>query len=202
VTALKPPAEVQAGIDRFLAALSAREARYLGRRHFYVEMGGGYDSNANAGVAQADIGLPVLGPVTIGDFGLRKGSGFGWLAAGGEVSKPVTPGWTLSASASGNGTFYGNASEFDLANFGASFGASYQADRNTYTGTYAHGEITLDGSRYRWTDGVSLEWHRQINDRASLSLAPQFARLSYSGDNSARDAALGARPLYRRVRRH
>jgi hypothetical protein len=192
VAALKPPAEVQAGIDRFLAALSAREGRYLGRKLFYVETGGGYDSNANAGVAQAELGLPVLGQVTISDFGLRKGSGFAWLAAGGEISKPVTPGWTLNASVSGNGTFYRSASEFDLANFGTSIGASYQADRNTYTGSYAHGEITLDGSRYRWTDGVSLEWRREINERSSFSLAPQFARLAYAGENSARDADLTA----------
>ena len=192
VAQLKPPAEVQAGIDRYLAALSVREARYRGRKVFYVETGGGYDSNANAGVAQAELGLPVLGQVTISDFGLRKGSSFGWLAAGGEINKPVTPGWTLNAGISGNGTFYQRASEFNLANFGASFGASYQADRNTYTGSYAHGEITLDGSRYRWTDGVALEWRREINEQASFSLAPQFARLAYAGDNSARDADLTA----------
>ncbi len=50
-----------------------REARYRGRRLAFVEVGGGYDSNANAGVAQADIGLPVLGPVTVAAFGVRKG---------------------------------------------------------------------------------------------------------------------------------
>src|SRR6202158_3345924 len=192
VAQLKPPADVQAGIDRYLAALSVREARYRGRKLFYVETGGGYDSNANAGVAQAELGLPVLGQVTISDFGLRKGSSFASLAAGGEISKPVTPGWTLNASVSGNGTFYRSASEFNLANFGASVGASYQADRNTYTGSYAHGEIMLDGSRYRWTDGVALEWRREINEQASFSLAPQFARLAYAGDNSARDADLTA----------
>jgi hypothetical protein len=183
---------VQAGIDRYLAALSLREARYRGRKLFYVETGGGYDSNANAGVAQAELGLPVLGQVTISDFGLRKGSSFASLAAGGEISKPVTPGWTLDAGISGNGMFYQSASEFNLANFGASLGASYQADRNAYTASYAHGEITLDGSRYRWTDGVALEWRREINERASFSLAPQFARLAYAGDNSARDADLAA----------
>jgi Surface lipoprotein assembly modifier len=143
-------------------------------------------------VAQAELGLPVLGQVTISDFGLRKGSSFGWLAAGGEINKPVTPGWMLNASISGNGTFYQSASEFNLANFGASVGASYQADRNTYTGSYGHGEITLDGSRYRWTDGLALEWRRDINERVTFSLAPQFARIAYAGDNSARDADLTA----------
>ena len=188
----KPPAEVQAGIDRYLAALSLRDARSRGHRLFYVETGAGYDSNANAGVAQAELGLPVLGPVIISDFGLRKGSGFGWLAAGGNITKPIAPGWTVSAGVWGNGIFNRSASEFNLANFGASAGASYHADRNTVTGSYTHGEITLDGSRYRWTDGVSLEWRREINERATFSLAPQYARIAYAGDNSARDADLTA----------
>jgi Surface lipoprotein assembly modifier len=192
VAALKPPAEVQTGIDRYLSALSAREARYRGRNLFYVETGGGYDSNANAGVAQAQLGLPVLGTVTISDFGVRKSSAFGWLAGGAEISRPIKPGWTINAGIGGSGTFYGRASEFDLANFGASLGASYQVDRNTYTANYAHGEITLDGSRYRWTDGISLEWRRQVNELTSFSLAPQYARLAYAGDNSARDADLTA----------
>ncbi|MDQ6916863.1 MAG: hypothetical protein M3023_03485, partial [Pseudomonadota bacterium] len=192
VAKLKPPADVQAGIDRYLAALAVREARYLGRKVFYVEIGAGYDGNANAGVAQADIALPVLGTVTVGSFGVRKKSSFGWLAAGAEINRPVTAGWTVHGSIAGNGTLYDNASEFDLANFAASAGASYQADRNTFTGTYIHGEITLDGSRFRSTDGVALEWRREINERTTFFLTPQFAHLTYAGDNSARDANFAA----------
>jgi hypothetical protein len=187
-----PPPEVQAGIDRYLAALSDREARYRGRRLAFVEVGGGYDSNANAGVAQADIGLPVLGPVTVDDFGVRKGSAFGWLAAGAEIRHPLSAGLTVNASVYGGGTFYGSASEFNLANYGAALGAAYRADRNEYSLAYAHGEIALDGSRYRWTDGVGFEWRRQISELSSFALAPQYARIGYDGDNAARNADLTA----------
>jgi hypothetical protein len=192
VARTQPPPEVQAGIDRYLAALTDREARYRGRRTAFIEAGGGYDSNANAGVAQADIGLPVLGPVTVDDFGVRKESAFGWLAAGAEIRHPVSAGLTVNASVYGGGTFYGSASEFNLANFGAALGASYRADRNEYSLAYAHGEIALDGSRYRWTDGVGLEWRRQISELSSFALAPQYARIGYDGDNAARDADLAA----------
>ena len=188
----RPPPEVQAGIDRYLAALTDREARYRGRRTAFVEVGGGYDSNANAGVAQADIGLPVLGPVTVDDFGVRKESAFGWLAAGAEVRHPVSAGLTVNGSIYGGGAFYGSASEFNLANYGAALGASYRADRNEYALAYAHGEIALDGSRYRWTDGVGLEWRRQISELSSFALAPQYARIGYDGDNAARNADLSA----------
>jgi hypothetical protein len=188
----RPPPEVQAGIDRYLAALTDREARYRGRRTAFVEVGGGYDSNANAGVAQADIGLPVLGPVTVDDFGVRKESAFGWLAAGAEVRHPVSAGLTVNGSIYGGGAFYASASEFNLANYGTALGASYRADRNEYSLAYAHGEIALDGSRYRWTDGVGLEWRRQISELSSFALAPQYARIGYDGDNAARNADLSA----------
>ena len=192
VARTRPPPEVQAGIDRYLAALTDREARYRGRRTAFVEVGGGYDSNANAGVAQADIGLPVLGPVTVDDFGVRKESAFGWLAAGAEIRHPVSAGLTVNASIYGGGAFYASASEFNLANYGAVLGASYRADRNEYALAYAHGEIALDGSRYRWTDGVGLEWRRQISELSSFALAPQYARIGYDGDNAARNADLSA----------
>jgi hypothetical protein len=192
VARANPPAEVQAGIDRYLAALSDREARYRGRRLAFIEVGGGYDSNANAGVAQADIGLPVLGPVTVDAFGVRKASTFGWLAAGGEIHHPLSPGVTVNGSVYAGGTFYTSASEFNLANFGAALGATYRADRNEYSLAYAHGEIALDGSRYRWADGVSFQWRRQASELSSFALAPQYARIAYAGDNAARDADLSA----------
>src|SRR5205085_3176353 len=53
VAKAEPPPDVRAGIDRYLAALEAREGRYRTRKSAYVEIGGGYDSNANAGVSQA-----------------------------------------------------------------------------------------------------------------------------------------------------
>jgi hypothetical protein len=196
----QPPPDVQAGIDRYLAALEAREGRYRTRTTAYVEAGAGYDSNANAGVAQADIGLPVLGPVTVAEVGVRQASAFGWLAAAGRVDHPIAPGWSVNGSGYAGGTFYGDASEFNLAGFGASLGGSYNAGGSLYTLSYAHSEILLDGSRYRWTDGLGFEWRRQISEQTSFALIPQYARLAYSGENAARNADLYAlSAAYRRV---
>src|SRR5947208_2981014 len=142
-TARAAPPDVQAGIDRYLAALEAREGRYRTRTVAYVEAGAGYDSNANAGVAQADIGLPVLGPVTVADVGVRQASAFGWLAAAGRIDHPVAPGWSVNGSGYASGTFYADASEFNLASFGAALGGSYNAKGNLYALSYAHSEILL-----------------------------------------------------------
>jgi len=195
-----PPPDVQAGIDRYLAALDAREGRYRTRHTGYLEIGGGYDSNANAGVAQADIGLPVLGAVTVADLGVQKSSAFGWLGGAGRIDHPVAPGWVVNASGYANGMLYTDASEFNLGTFGASLGATRSTAGNFYSLTYAHSEILLDGSRYRWTDGLGAEWLRQLSEQSSFALIPQYARLAYSGENAARNADLVAvTAAYRRV---
>ncbi len=183
VSRLDPPPEVIAGINRYLDAIAIREAQYLPSALGYVELGAGYDSNANAGVGSAAISLPLLGPVTVPPAGVAQGSAFGWLAGGAQGSYPVAPGVALFGAVNGNGTFYGDASEFNLANIAAAGGASYQADRNWYALSLAAGEILLDGSKYRTSTGAGLEWRRTLSPEATISLAPQFARLDYAGDN-------------------
>ncbi len=101
---------------------------------------------------------------------------------------PVAPGVAVFGSILGNGTFYGSASEFDLANGSVAAGLSYLAGRDWLALTYAHGEIAVDGARFRSSDGVGLEWRRQLSERALVSVTPQYARLSYTGNNAARNA--------------
>jgi outer membrane protein len=192
VLATDPPAAVRVGIQRYLDALLPREGEYTTQITGFVEAGGGYDSNANAGVSQADIGLPVLGPVTVVPGGVKKGDGFAALAAAIQINHPVAPGWWINGSAWGNGTFYGQAHDFDLANLGVALGGRYQAGRNVYALTYAHAEILLDGSQFRRSDGVALEWRRMLSERDMVTLAPQYARVSYSDANTARNADYGA----------
>lgn len=186
-----PPPDVQAGIDRYLNALQSRESRYQTRTVVYAEVGGGYDSNANAGVAQAQIGLPVLGPVTVASAGVQKGSAFGWLDAGGRVNHPFAPGWSVYGAIDANGTFYSRASEFNLANGFVAAGASYQSGGNVYSVSYANGEIMLGGSRYRWTNGVGVEWRSQVSEQIGFALAPLYALVDYTGENAVRNADLG-----------
>lgn len=183
VARLDPPPEVVAAINRYLDAIAIREAQYLPSAFGYVEIGAGYDSNANAGVGSAAISLPLLGPVTVPPAGVSQGSAFGWLAAGVQGSYPVAPGVALFGALNGNGTYYTDASEFNLANVAAVGGASYQADRNWYALSLAGGETLLDGSKYRTSTGVGLEWRRTLSPDSTFSLAPQFARLDYAGDN-------------------
>jgi Putative beta-barrel porin 2 len=190
IAKLNLPPAVRASVERYLDALLHRSAQYEPRLRAFFEIGGGYDSNVNAGVAQADLTLPVLGPVTVADFGIKQGAGFAAVAAGASYDYPVAPGVILHAGGWGSGNFYSQASEFDLANVGATFGASYLAGANTFSANYAYGEILLDGSNYRGANGVGVEWRRQLDEQSQLWVAPQYAWVTYSGDNQARNVDL------------
>ncbi|HVO87305.1 MAG TPA: outer membrane beta-barrel protein [Casimicrobiaceae bacterium] len=192
VLSTDPPETVRVGIRRYLDALRIREREYLAQVTGYVEGGGGYDSNVNGGVAQAVIGLPVLGQVSVINAAVGKSDGFGWLSAGMQLNRPVAPGASVFATLWGNGTFYASENDFDLGNLGIALGGRYQTGLDAFALTYAHAVITLDEASFRRSDGIGFEWRRQVAEQTTLAIAPQFARLSYHGDNAARDANFSA----------
>ena len=201
VRALDPPADVRAGIDRYLEAIEARETQYKPSVRGYVEAGLGYDSNVNAGVAQADIALPVLGPVTVANFGVEQSDTFGWLAGSVQLNRPVAPGIAIYGGVAANGQLNFSKTDFNIAQGAVSLGASWQNGRHTYYGTYSHGELMVGGDRYRHSDGVAVEWRYQVSDLATTSVTPQYARIGYSGLNEVRDsdfwgATVGVRRIW------
>jgi len=188
VRAADPPADVRASIDRYLQALTARESQYRTRVTGWLETGFGYDSNVNAGVAQADLSLPVLGPVTVAGFGVEQSDSFGWLAGAVQVNHPVAPGVAIYGGLIGNGQFNLDATDFDIAQGTGTLGTSVQRGANSLFASYSHGELLVGGDRYRSSDGLSFEWRYAISELATGSITPQFARLSYTGENDVRDS--------------
>lgn len=186
VLAADPPPSVRISIDRFLDALKVRESEYLPSVHGWIEAGGGSDSNVNAGVQQASIALPVLGSVTVADFGVEQSAGFAWLAGNVEFNRPIAPGVAIYGGLAGNGQFNAGASEFDIAQGAVLVGGSWQRGSNTLYGTYAHGEMMVGGDRYRYSDGFALEWRYLANELVTARLTPQVARIGYAGANEAR----------------
>ena len=186
VLASDPPPAVRTSIDRYLDALKAREAQYRGSVRGWIEAGGGYDSNVNAGVASASIALPVLGSVTVANFGVEQSDGFGWLAGSVEITRPVAPGIAIYGGVAGNGQFNANEHDFDIAQGALMLGASWQDGPHAIYGTYAHGELLVGGDRYRHSDGVAVEWRYAAGELVTTSVTPQYARIAFSGDNEQR----------------
>lgn len=196
----RPPAPVQANIDRFLDAIRSRQSRYVTTAGFYVEAGYGYDSNVNGGVGNATVNLPLFGAVIVDQSGVKAGSSYNWLAAGGQVSKPIiTPGLSIFAVGQMDGKYNNANNQFDQNNVTAAGGFTFLQNKNFYRLTFLHNEIAVDDTRFRDIDSVSGEWQRQIDERQTVSPFVLYAQLRYVGDNRLRDADLYAGGIsYRR----
>ena len=199
VTQSKPPPPVQANIDRFLDALRSRESRYITTGGYFVEVGYGYDSNVNSGVGNAIINLQS-GFFQVPQAGVKAGSSYNWLAAGGQVSKPIiTPGMSIFGVGQLDGKFNNTNNQFDQNNVTAAGGLTYLQGKNFYRYTLSHNEIAVDDTRFRDIDSVAAEWNHQLDDRQTIGPFALYAKLRYMGDNHSRDADLHAGGIsYRR----
>src|SRR6185436_5693957 len=188
--ALQPPPDVTAAVDRFLDAIRLREARYTTSGGVYVEVGVGYDSNVNGGVANANIFLPNLGPVIVAQNGTRIHDSFTNLAAGGYVSYPVAPGIALFGNAQADARFNwdGPNSIFDTGNYNLAGGVSVLRDKHLFRFGLNYNELTLDAKHLRGAPGASAEWNYQIDERQALTLGAQYADFRYNDANRPRDA--------------
>ena len=197
-----PPPAVVANIERFMDALRSRESTYRTTGGVFIEAGYGYDSNVNGGVGTANINLPVFGAVTIGAAGVKTHSEFGWLAAGGQISHPVSPGLSVFAGGQIDSKLNSaaEAQPFDQGNIAVNGGVSYIKDRNFYRLTASHAEVSVDYARFRNVDSLSGEWLYQIDELQTISPFLQLADFNYTGNNQPRDAEFYATGLgYRKA---
>lgn len=190
----KPPAAVAANIERFLDALRSRESTYRTTAGLFLEAGFGYDSNTNGGVGSANISLPVFGNVVIGQTGVKTRSNFSWLAIGGQISHPISPGLAVFAGGQLDGKFNssGEAQQFDQGNIAVNGGISYFKDKNFYRLTASRAEVTVDYNRFRTVSSLSGEWLHQIDELQTISPFLQTAQFEYAGNNRVRDAEFHA----------
>jgi hypothetical protein len=189
VSRRRPPAQVQATIDRFMDSIRAQETRYRTSASLYLEVGGGYDSNVNSGVGNPVIAVPTLGVVQLAQAGARSGDSFLHLAFGGQFSHPLAAGLALIAGAGAEGKLHQDSfdQQFDQASGVAYVGASYLKERNLVRGTVAVSSLYVDYDRFRNATTLGLEWHHQLDEFNSASVFGQYARLEYPA-SSARDA--------------
>jgi hypothetical protein len=188
VLKVNPPPAVTANIERFLDAIRSRESLYRTTSDFYMEAGLGYDSNVSGGVGNSNINLPLFGRVAVSPSGVQAGSRFSWLAAGGQISKPVAPGVAVFAGAQANGQFNNTNNQFDQQNIAAAAGLTYLQNKNFYRFTGSYSEVAVDDNRFRGVSSVSGEWHHQLDELQTISPFFQYAQLRYTGNNIPRDA--------------
>lgn len=181
VSRKSPPPSVQATIDRFLDSIRAQETRFSTTTTGYVEIGGGYDSNANSGVGSSIINIPTLGQLQLAAAGVKSGSSFFHLGAGGQLSHPIAPGVALLAGGSVEGKMHANDfdQQFDQTSVNGYGGLSYIKDKDLYRATVSLGSLYVDYNRFRDTLSAGAEWHRQLDEFNTGSVFGQYARLEY-----------------------
>ncbi len=184
-----PPPGVQATIDRFMDSIRAQETRYSTTATGYVEIGGGYDNNVNSGVGNPVITIPTLGNVQLSQAGVKSGSSFLHLGAGGQFSYPVAPGVALLGGGSVEGKMHSNKfdQQFDQSSLNAYGGVSYLKDKDLYRATVSTSALYVDYNRFRDTTALGGEWHRQFDEFNTGSVFAQYARLEYPS-SPVRDA--------------
>lgn len=195
-----PPRDVVANIDRYLDAIRARESAYRTTAGAYVEAGFGRDSNINGGVSNASVSLPNLGLVTLAPSGVRIDRNYAQLSAGANVVVPVSPGFAVFGSVSGDYKLHDANREFDQGSIGAAGGVSYLLEKNLFRGTLSYGSLDVDYRRFRDVSAATGEWMHQYDELQAFGASLQFATLDYAGSNNVRNAHLyGIGGSYRRA---
>jgi hypothetical protein len=202
VSRLKPPPPVQAGIDRFLDAIRSRESRFRTTANLFVEAGFGYDSNINGGVGSANIVLPAFGLVTVTQAGVEQSATFTHLAAGGQITHPVAPGWSVFGGLGAESKLNHGSSEsqFDLLTLVANGGVTLLRENDLFRLAALYTTLDVDNKDFRDIAGAAAEWQRQVDEFRMFNIALQYGDLDYEGGNDVRDSHLYQLALgYRRA---
>ncbi|MDP2242321.1 MAG: hypothetical protein Q8K18_19455 [Burkholderiales bacterium] len=186
--AAKPPADVQANVQRFLDAIRARESQYRPSATYVLEAGYGYDSNASGGPGSTSLILPNGVGVSISDRFSRSLDNFQHLLASASGSRPISPGVSLFGIASIDTRMYDTESRFDQYSLSASGGLSLLREKNFYRGTVSFNRLYLENDRYRDVASVSGEWQHQLDELQAVNAFVQVSDLDYAAANSLRNS--------------
>ena len=169
-------------INQFLDAIRARESRYKPTSSAYIELGGGYDSNLNSGIAAGQVaGLPqgfIVGP---GQSSVRQADFFSTLAAGIQGVYPIAPGVSLYGGGQVSGRFYkvGNNDVFNQALFGLQGGVSWLQGRSLYRLGLDATQLSVGNQTYLNLTTLVGEWQYQSDQFNRFGLSAQYADQAY-----------------------
>ncbi|WP_165904759.1 hypothetical protein [Sulfurisoma sediminicola] len=172
--------------ERFLDAIKAREGRYSPTGSAFVELGFGYDTNLNFGIAAGSSpsipGFGPLPPLAPTSVTAKAEDGFTAFAAGAQGAYPVAPGTALYGAVGLDARMYfkENYNQFDQLNVGASGGVSHIADLNLYKVGVGYAQNYVDQQAYVNTVSLNGEWHHQYDQFNRFILGAQVAALSFS----------------------
>lgn len=184
----RPPPAVARAIEDYLETIRTREAKHRPTAMAYALAGTGYDSNPRAGVDDAEITLPVFGPVTVVDTGLRRGDQVREYAAGFRLTAPYTPTLVAYAAGSADARRHPVEKDFDQAQYAGTAGLVSRQGSWTIRGGGSLSYTSLGSAPYRRAHGLNADAGYDANERDALSIGVQAGRFAYEGANAVRDS--------------
>lgn len=185
-----PPKKVQANIQHFLDLIRLRESRYRTTAGFYLEFGGGYDSNANSAPSAANFESPLLGPGTLSGSSLSQEDSYISYAVGGNIVHPIKPGISLFGRASATRRNYDEVTDFDLGSLNAEGGITLLHESDRFQLRLQAQNYDVGHDRYRELHAISGDWRRQLNPQTQLTGFARYANLNFPA-NGLYDSRLG-----------
>ena len=194
-----PPQEVKDKIQRYLDAIRQREGRYRSSAQGFFRFGLGQDSNANSatGANQLDDITPALATTlaaidpnfttTLDDASREADSSFSDVAAGVNLTFPLTPSFTLKAGTSLQSTIYNDsiASNFNTTSFNFHAGVDQRLGEHIISYGLAHQALLLTDEFFRNTSNLILGWRYKPRENNQLAAYARFQQTENElGDNA------------------
>ena len=184
----KPAADVTKVVREYLDAIKARASKYSTTYSFYLELGGGHDTNPVSGVADATISLPVFGTVTLADNAIARPDWFRAISLGGQVSTPVYRNLSVFGGGALDIKRFRDTDAFNEDDYSLRAGLNLTSAASVYRFTLGRSSQLLNNSRYRDTNSINGDWGYQLNANSVFTSGLQAAKFNYADANVIRDA--------------
>lgn len=179
-----PPPEVQVILDDYMRLLTGKEpAGQDARLNAYIQVGGGYDSNANSAMAQSSLALPAFGNLVfqMSPDGRRQESGFNQTKFGISYSTPIDSRWRFLAEGTAMANQYWSAHDYDTIIADASVGLMRTEGAHRFTFKAQGQHYNLGGHGYRDMMSLLGQYAYSVTDRAEINGFAHVTRMTYPG---------------------
>ncbi len=186
--ALGIPDAAQQRFERLLGRTKVTEKPWSA----FIDLGLGYDSNANSGIATRSVVIPLFGDfeANLSDAASRKRSGVAQLTVGGDYALPLSSRTQWRNQALLETKVYENAKTYNNSAWQLQSGIVHRFDAATLQLSPYFDEIRIENDPYRRGLGGIVVTRWDLNPQLAFSAQIAAGRNTFARDNS-RDNARG-----------
>jgi outer membrane protein len=172
----QPPDRVRDTAEAYLDKIRVNESRYLPTHSGFVALSLGNDDNVNAGIDK-NASFPLAAVLLADSFG--QDDNFTALTGAWTYIHPVSPGWLLESTLSGDLRKNQELDKFDTSTGTLQLGVTHIQAASKYKAELITQQFNLDGDSFRTLNGMNLNWQYTISQQSSFNTSLQYAQLDY-----------------------